>query len=245
MLAPMLTIAVVLAVFLAVFVQSLAGFGVALVGMPLLVALVGVRTASPLIALLGVTLEVFLLLYYRAHVDVRVVWRLVAAAAVGIPLGIWALNSVPEDIVLAVLGAVVLGYALYGLLNLRLPRLSHALWPWLLGFASGVLGGAYNTAGPPVIIYGNCRRWSPAEFKANLQGFFLPVSLFVAVGHALGGNLTIQVWQYYLLALAPTAVGIVAGLRLDRRVNAQTFRKLVLWLLVVLGASLLWGSVFA
>jgi uncharacterized membrane protein YfcA len=52
-------------VFFAIFVQSLTGFGLALVSMPFLAALLGVQTAAPLVALFGLVAEVILLLYFR------------------------------------------------------------------------------------------------------------------------------------------------------------------------------------
>lgn len=233
---------VVIVVFFAVVIQSLVGFGAALVGMPLLVEILGIQTAAPLVALLGVTAEAFLVFYFRQDLRLRVVWQLVAAAAIGIPLGVLALVQVNEAIVLTVLGLVVVTYALYGLLSLRLPALSHPLWAWAMGFLAGVLGGAYNISGPPVIIYGHCRKWPSSEFKGNLQGFFVAVSLFVVVGHLLGRNFTSSVWQSYFVSLLPAALGILVGLRLGRRVDQVLFSRLVLLLLLVLGGRLLVGA---
>jgi uncharacterized protein len=131
------------------------------------------------------------------------------------------------------------GYALYALLNLRLPAVRQTGWAYLTGFLAGVLGGAYNTSGPPVIIYGNCRRWEPAEFKSNLQGFFMLNSLAILASHLLARNFTSDIWQYSLAAGPGLIAGIWLGLRLDRRINPATFRKVVLWVLVFLGLSLL------
>jgi uncharacterized membrane protein YfcA len=39
---------------------------------------------------------------------------LAAAAALGVPLGVWALNSLDEDLIKRVLGVVLIAYALYG-----------------------------------------------------------------------------------------------------------------------------------
>ena len=78
-----------------------------------------------------------------------------------------------EKILLPVLGVVMTGYALYALFNLKLPRLEHSAWAYLIGFLSGLLSGAYSVGGPPVIIYGDCRGWEPDEFKSNMQGFFV------------------------------------------------------------------------
>ena len=46
------------------------------------------------------------------------------------------------------------------------------------GFFAGILGGAYNTNGPPVVIYGSLRKWSPATFRATLQGYFFMAAFF-------------------------------------------------------------------
>jgi len=228
-------------IFFAVFTQSLAGFGVALIAMALLPGLVGIQVATPLVALIAVTIEVFLLLRYREALNVRAVLPIALTSIVGIPIGVWALKGVDEELFLTLLGVVISGYALYALLKFKLPELSRPAWAYGVGMLAGMLGGAYNTSGPPVIVYGNCRRWQPAEFKSNLQGFFVVNSLFVFIGHALGGNLTPQVWHYYLWSLPVLAVGILLGTSLDRFFNPETFRKIVLWLLLVMGIRLILG----
>lgn len=60
---------VVAVIFLAVFTQSLSGFGVALVAMSLLPALIPIQVAAPLVAVVGLTIEFFLLLRYRSALN--------------------------------------------------------------------------------------------------------------------------------------------------------------------------------
>ena len=110
-------------IFLAVFTQSLAGFGVALVAMALLPDLIGIQRATPLVALVGLTLEFFLLLRYREALNINAIWRVALASILGIPLGLWVLKSVNDQIVLVGLGVVIAGYAIYALLDLHLPSL--------------------------------------------------------------------------------------------------------------------------
>lgn len=231
-------------VFFAVFTQSVTGFGLALVSMPLLTAILGIQTAAPLVALFALVAEAILLAYYRTHLDLRVVWRLAIASAVGVPLGVLALQTVPEEIVLTVLGLVLAGYALYALLDFRLPEIKQPVWAYGAGFLAGILGGAYNTNGPPVIIYGNCRSWSPAAFKSNLQGFFVLSSTVMLVTHFLAGNYTPQVWRGVLVALPAVVLSIAAGVQLSKRIDAAAFRRLVLLLLLLLGAWLIVSNLF-
>jgi len=235
------TLAVIGVVFLAVFTQSLAGFGVALVAMALLPGLVGLKVATPLVALVAMALEVLLVARYRGSINLGAVWRVTLASAVGVPLGILALRRVDERLVLGVLGVVIAGYALYALFNLRPPRLSSPALVYGIGFLAGMLGGAYNTPGPPVIVYADSQGWPPLEFKGNLQGFFIFNSALVAMGHALAGNFAPQVWRLFALALPAIAVGFLAGTWMDRVLDPDRFRKVVLVMLFLMGLRLLVG----
>lgn len=233
-------IAVLIVLFLAVFIQSISGFGSALVAMAFLPAIIGLQSATPLVALVAITMEVILLLRYRRAVQIKAIGSVAAASVVGIPVGVIYLRQIDERITLTVLGLVLLGYALYSLANIRPPRLDHPAWGIGAGLIAGILGGAYNTSGPPVIIYGDCKRWQPQEFKGNLQGFFVVSSAVVAAAHWMGGTVKSQVWQLYLLSLPVIAIGIIAGTGLDQFLNQSVFRKIVLVLLLVMGVRLLW-----
>ncbi len=224
--------------FLAAFTQSLSGFGLALVSMPLLVPLVGIRTATPLVALISVFVEAGLLFHYRAALNLRTIWRLVASAVVGAPLGVILLTKVSERPAMIVLGIVIAGYALYALANFRLPRLDSPAWAFGAGLLAGMLGGAYNTSGPPVIIYGDCRRWPRDEFKSNLQGFFIVISASVFASHLVKGTITPEIWRYGIYSAPALAAGALLGFASDRWLSPQTFRKIVLLLLVVMGVRM-------
>ena len=63
-------------------------------------------------------------------------------------------------------------------------------------------------------------------------------SLVIAIGHAWNGNLTPEVWHYFLWSIPAMAVGMIAGTSLDRYLKAETFRRIVLVLLVIMGGRL-------
>jgi uncharacterized membrane protein YfcA len=90
-----------------------------------------------------------------------------------------------------------------------------------------------------VAAVGGVRRWSPPEFKSNLQSFFLLNDALVITGHALSSHLTPVVWDNYRVALPALGLGLVAGLSLERFINPAAFRKIVLLLLIVMGLRLI------
>jgi uncharacterized membrane protein YfcA len=226
-------------IFVGVFTQSITGFGSGLVTMAILPGLLGIQVAAPLVSLMAITLETSLLLRYRNTLNFKAVWRLALANVIGIPLGVIAPGYVSEKFILLVLGVVLAGYAAYGLISPRLPELKRPTWAYGFGLVGGLLSGAYNTGGPPLVIYGNSQRWQPAEFKSNLQSLFLISDVMVITNHALTGHYTPIVWSYYLTALPAIGLALLIGLWLDRRIDPIAFRKIVLLLLLVMGLRLI------
>lgn len=230
---------VTLIIFLAIFVQASTGFGLALVSMPLLVAVIGIQVAAPLVALIALVGEVAILFRYRQALTLRAVALATGAGLFGVPLGILFLRQVDERSVTLLLGTLLLAYAMYALLAPHLPRLAHPAWAVGLGFLGGLLNGAYNTGGPPIIVYGTCRRWEPAAFKSNLQGYFLVIGLVTLGAHAANGMFTPIVWRHVLYALPGAALGLLAGFSLGDRIDPARFRQAVFVLLAILGVRLL------
>lgn len=235
------SVGVALTMFIAAFTQAVTGFGSALVGMPLLSQFVGVRIGAPLMAIASLLMNVSLILMQRQTFQWNKISALLAAAIVGIPLGIVAVAALSERIVLIGLGVLLVGYALYAWITPRLPELKHPVWSFVFGFASGILAGAYNVGGPPAVIYASCRRWTPGEFRSNLQLLFLVENIVVVMGHAWKGNLGAEVLNLLWYAIPALVVGLGAGMLLDRFIPDALFRKIVLALLLVLGARLLIG----
>lgn len=221
--------------FVSTLVRSALGFGDALVAMPLLALLVGVKTATPVVAFAASTIALVILWKSWRDVDMRAAWRLVVSSLVGIPFGLLLLKFAPEAYVKGVLGALLVAYGLYNLFAPRLPETQSEGLAYVFGFVAGVLGGAYNTNGPPVVVYGALRRWPPESFRATLQGCFVLTGLMILVGHGLAGLWTPLVLRLYLWSLPAILLAVFLGARLNRRIPRESFGRLVYAFLVVVG----------
>ena len=166
---------ILLVVFLATLIQSTFGFGQAIIAVPLLALMIPLQIATPLVALLSIAIGAVVVTqdWREVHLS-SVVWLLVPTF-VGIPLGIALLASSHPHLVKALLAIVIVGFSGNALVGKKPPALASDSRPWLLGcgFFAGVLGGAYGMNGPPVVMYGAMRGWSPQHFRATLQGYFL------------------------------------------------------------------------
>ncbi len=235
-----MTLALILfVVFGAVLAQSMVGFGSAMIAMGVLTPLLGLSTAAPLVALIAATLELAVLVVYRAALNWRAVWRLILGSIIGIPFGMLIVQYVDQRIALGVLGGVICTYVVYAWLGRKPPTLSATtVWTYGAGLIAGALGGAYNISGPPVILYGDCRRWPPEEFKGNLQAFFLASDALVVLFHAWAGNLTTAVWTNYAFTVPVIGLAVWLGVRWSRRIAGHQLRQLTLGLMMLVGLRL-------
>lgn len=237
----MILAAAVAVVFVAALLQSLSGFGFALIVMPVLTLVIGLQTAAPTVALIALTLYTTNVLRYRRAIDLREVSRLGLGSAFGVPIGIWVLVNVDENLVKQVMGVFLVGYALLSFARPVMSWLPGRFWVYPAGFLAGCLAGAYNVPGPPVIVYGSLSRWPRDKFRATLQSIFLVNGSLVVTSHLLAHNVTARVLTYCLYALPALLLGIVVGALLDHRVDRDVFRFIVQGMILIMGLMLMAG----
>ena len=105
--------------FVSTLIHSTLGFGQALIAMPLLAMVVEIKTATPLVAFVLMTIAAVILLQNWRVGDLSAIWRLVLSSCVGIPVGLFVLKGVPEGTMKVFLGIVVILFSLYNLANRR------------------------------------------------------------------------------------------------------------------------------
>jgi len=231
---PVLTV-----VFLATLIRSVFGFGEALVAVPLLALLMPVEEAVPLATLISITVAGIVVAQDWHKIHVRSAGWLVISTLFGIPLGLWLLTAVPEAVVKAILAVVIIGFSSYCLVSRSPFQLKDDRWAWVFGFGAGVLGGAYGMNGPPLVIYGSLRHWSPEQFRATLQGYFLPASLLGMCGYWFAGLWTPAVTRHYLWTLPLALAAIFLGRAINQRMRGRSFLRYIHVGLLVVGAVLL------
>ena len=236
-----ITLHVLLVVFLATVIRSTFGFGEALIAVPLLALAIPIEIAAPVAVLLSITIAAVVVAQDWGKIHLRSAGWLLAPTFPGIPLGIALLTSAHQHIVKGVLAIVIVAFSGYSLLGKKPPELHADSRTWLLGcgFFAGVLGGAYGMNGPPLVIYGAMRRWSPQHFRATLQGYFLPASVVAMAGYWFAGLWVPAVTHYYLLSLPVALPAIFLGRVLNHRLRGDSFLTYVHGGLVCVGVLLL------
>ena len=237
----MIIFSIIVIAFFATLARSTFGFGESLVAVPLLVLLIPLELAVPLSVLLSVFIALVVVVQDHREIHVASAGWLILFALLGIPFGLLILTYGNEYWVKLALGALIIGYSAYTLLAKNSLHLQHdnRFWLFTCGFLSGVLGGAYGLNGPPLVMYGNMRRWSAKYFRATLQAYFLPASLIGVIGYAIKGLISWTVLKYFLLCLPAAIPAIFLGRYFNRRLHGDSFFKYVYSGLILIGLVLI------
>ena len=235
------SVRILLIVFVASLIRSTFGFGEALIAVPLLALVIPITVAAPLAVLLSVTIAAIVVVQDWHKIHLRSAGWLLAPTFLGIPLGIALLASTHQQLVKAALAVILIAFSGWFLLGRKPPQLHNDKRTWMLpfGFLAGVLGGAYGMNGPPLVIYGAMRRWSPQHFRATLQGYFLPAGLVTLAGYWMRGLCTPAVTHAYVISAPSLLPAILIGRWLNHRLHGEAFLKYVYAGLVCIGVVLL------
>ena len=172
-------------------------------------------------------------------------WPFLAAGLLGVPLGTMLLEHVRVQPLKLGVGLLLIFYSAWMGLVRRPPivtgggRLADAL----VGFTGGVMGGMASLSGPAPTIWVQLRGWTKGEQRGVNQPFNMsrarrwPSSLPAVAGFL---DRTFLVWA--VITLPTTLIGARLGLSLYGRINDVQFRRIVLVLLGLSGATLIASS---
>lgn len=229
-------ILIAVAIFAASFVQVIAGFGFALLCMPIMVIAVPVEQAVVVSALISVLSTTWQAIHLREHAQVPLLKRLLIGSFVGMPLGLLILNVVSDFALTLALGISVLVAVTLLARNLNLthvgPRMDYGL-----GFVSGVLNTSLSTNGPPLVFDLQARRLPAEQFRATISATFAignvgGLALFIADGKVTRAGIHAS-----LIALPAWALGQGLGWPIRKHFHGERFRRMVLVLLAAAGVS--------
>jgi len=230
--------------FAAGITQGALGFGFPTISTPLLVIMTDVKTAIILNLLPNLAVNAIGIARggnWRASLGQY--WPVAAWVLVGAFLGAQFLIHAPQEPIRLLLGLAIFAY-LYQNLLARLD------WSWLsrrrrlsamaFGISGGFFSGTVNQALPPLLIY-----FTLLGLELTVMTQILNLCFFggkVVQAATLGATGEIRLGQA-LANLPLTLVGLAglfAGIRIQQRVAADTYKRVLRYVLFVIALVLLW-----
>jgi uncharacterized membrane protein YfcA len=230
-----------LIVLLASFTQGFSGFGFQLVALSLLSLLIDLKHAIPLCALFGLAINIYLIISLREHIKFFELKRLIIGSIIGIPIGVYFLSEANPELIKLLLGIVLLIFVGISSTKIIKAKGINVKWGYLFGFLSGLLGGAFNTNGPPVLIYFHLQGWDKFKLKAAITGFFIFSSVLIAASHFISGLTTYSVLTDFLFYLPAIILGQIIGKIMFNRISSDLYHKFILIFLTIVGSIMIFG----
>lgn len=234
---------------LSAFVQALTGFGFAIVSVGVMTQLDWIvhssafDTVQPVAATLGALTGWSLLLPEVRNVEWRSLRSLLISSSIATPFGIALLEVVDGGLVIRALGALITGYVAYSVAGVKVPKkMGGNAGSWVLGLLAGVLGGAFDITGPPLVVHGEAAEWNSADgtFRRNVLAVVSVNSTLVVLFDAIAGRLNDFYYFDFIKYAAPSVVvGVIIGNWLSSRLDSSSFKKVVLGTCMLLGIKLL------
>jgi uncharacterized membrane protein YfcA len=154
--------------------------------------------------------------------------------------------TLPDNFLLMAVGIVIVVFCIVSLLN-RVPKLPDrfdTIGQIIAGIVSGIFGGLTSLWGPPMLFYLLARRTEKEDF-IRATGVILFIGSFPLIfSFWINGMMNDGVWLMSAAMIVPTLLGFSVGEYLRNKMNADRFRKAVLFVFLVVGLNLLRKGLF-
>ena len=221
------------AALIAGLARGFSGFGAALIFVPIASAALGPKLAVPLLLVTDGVMTLPMIPAATRRCDWSDVLAMSAGALVGVPLGAWILTQADPIAIrwgISVLIVVLLAVLISGWRYRDRPHLGLTA---VVGGTAGVLSGAAQVGGPPVVVYWLGSAIPAAIMRANIMVYFAISTVLTTIAYVLGGVLTVEVLMLAALTAPLYGAGLWIGARLFGIASETTFRRVCYALIAV------------
>ena len=226
------------------FVNGVAGFGAAMIAMPLIAPYIDLSLTVPSCTMIVLTLNCQVSWTFRKYIEWKYVKGIFIGAIPGVILSVFALQYLSEQMLKIGMGSFIVLYALWSLYTDKGGyRTISSAWGYLSGVLSSTLGMAFGFNGPPLaayIAYSGC----PAKAVKGLLGAgFIITGVFIVSAKAVTGQIDSNVVLIYLVATPAVLLGSKIGIWFSSRLNEYSYRKILFVSLAGMGLNIVWMAI--
>jgi uncharacterized membrane protein YfcA len=232
-----------IALSLGSLVQGVAGFGLGLVALPLLL-FAGIHLPAALILLIfsSTAQSLYNLFIYREHFCWRDSVAINGARLAFMPIGLAILyligDSDPSRVRQIVGVAILATVAAQYFLRVKPVEKLHWGWTLLAGGISGIMGSAIGIGGPPFVLWCQAHNWSTWRFRTCMWSGLIALALPMLVALVFMYGATMYPFVGVAVLLVPLSIlGGKTGSRLGGRLDSKRLRIIVFALLFVTGLT--------
>lgn len=174
-------------------------------------------------------------------------WGLILAGLICLFIGAELIVIMDAKFLFGVLGACVVVFSGTSLIKPRVHPLRPETEKWagpLAGAMGGLLGGISTIWGPPMMMYFVMLKLDKDTFVRTVGMAWFMFSVPLTIAYWRNGIFAGDVIYLSLYACVPGMIGIRIGEVIRERIDQDTFRKVMLVMLLLIGLNLIRRAVF-
>ena len=222
--------------------RGITGFGSGLIATPLFALFLPLTFVVPLISLLDLTASLTHMTHTRQHIAWKVILRAIPFAFIGVPLGLFILQSIDTAILVKALGAFIIIFAIYSLVSPKFKKSDSIIWPAFGGFFGSLIGAMFGTGGPFYVFYFQLQQLDKTVFRATCAAVFLIDGLIRAAGFTFSGLYTSTVLLSIVYTLPIMLLSMYIGNHLHTNISQRSFQKAIGVFLIFSGIALIFKN---
>lgn len=229
------------------FVKGTSGIGLPAISLAFLTMFMGIKVAIALVVMPGL-LTNFWQVFGRFKIKNIIIrmWPLLIFLFIFSLLGARILVNNSEILTL-LLGVILSFYATISLIKkneITIPVKYEKLIGAFAGAFGGFFGGSTGTFIFPLALYVYSLKMNKNEFLQTIALVLISASLFLGI--ALTGNKlwTLELFLYSSYAVLPSFIGMYIGRNLQFILNEDLFRKIFLFVLIIIGLLIMNKAIF-
>lgn len=241
------------------FVQGCTGFGCTVIAASVTNGILGTTVGVPYGTLITLPFLYFLGVKARKAVSWKDLLKIICLCAPGILIGNYLFYAISESIAKILIGAMVTLIALMNIVKhiinplvLKKPvdndtqdTIEKKVFRYGCLILGGIVHGAFNIGGPLITVYTIEAVKEKEQFRNTMNMVWVILNTWNAIVQFRNGAWNGYLGGALLVGLPCAAVGFFLGMAFLKKINKETFLRIVYCVLLFIGANMLITNVMA
>lgn len=240
---PVTLLPAALIVLAAGVIKGTSAFGFGLTAVPLLLLIWEPRPMVATVLPLVLVLDTLIIVQEHRFVNLRRILPMMAAGAIGAPLGAYVLIAAPPALLEMAIALAIVGFALALLRGYTVKIRHEAIAGSVAGFLSGLMATSSAVSGPPMTLFLLNQRWERDVFRTSISSCLVPINAIGVLALVLSGVVTGGTLLVDLIFLPIVLLAYGMAVRLLPLLPGERFRRMAAGLVMAAGIAAIIGRI--
>ena len=222
-------------ILLSATIQGVAGFGFALISVPIMSTYFPITTVVPIIVFYSLISNFTVIFKTIKFANFKKIYPMIISGILGIPIGTIILKTFNQNNLKIAIGLIILFTSFVMLKGFKINFKKEKISYIVTGLISGILNGSLSMSGPPIVLFLSNEGYNKNEFRANLALYSIVTNILTIFTYIISGLISQNIIKTSLVGIIPLIIGSYFGIFIAEKIENNHFKKLILILLIITG----------